>query len=114
MASPDSESSTTSESGETTAADSIETSEPSTGDTTFVIDVRSQSEWDTGHVDQAVHIPHTEISDRISEVTTDKDAKIVVYCAVGGRAGIAKTALEKLGYTNVENGGGFDDVKDRF
>lgn len=81
---------------------------------TIVIDVRSKEEWDTGHVETAVHIPHTEIADRIGEVTEDKDAKIVVYCKVGGRAGIAKESLEGLGFTNVENGGGFDDVKDRF
>lgn len=80
----------------------------------IVIDVRSQKEWDGGHVEKAVHIPHTEIVERISEVTNDKDAKIVVYCAVGGRAGKAKTALEGIGFTNVENGGGYDDVKDRF
>ena len=94
-------------------------SEPSASENTatdevIVIDVRSQEEWDSGHVEQAVHIPHTEIADRISEVTTDKDAKIVLYCAVGGRAGKAKSFLEKLGYTNVENGGGYEDVKDRF
>ena len=80
----------------------------------IVIDVRSEDEWNSGHVEQAVHVPHTEIGQRISEVTDDKDAKIVVYCAVGGRAGKAKTTLEELGFTNVENGGGFDDVKDRF
>ncbi|WP_419581527.1 rhodanese-like domain-containing protein [Stieleria magnilauensis] len=50
----------------------------------------------------------------MSEVTDDKDARIVVYCAVGGRAEKAKAKLEELGITNVENGGGFDDVKDRF
>lgn len=92
--------------------------EPAPGDTNespvFVIDVRTQREWDAGHVSQAVHIPHTEISDRISEVTEDKAAKIVLYCAVGGRAGIAKTKLEELGYTNIENAGGYDDVKERF
>ncbi len=80
----------------------------------FVIDVRSQEEWDTGHVEQATHIPYTEIADRIAEVTDDKDAKIVLYCAAGGRAGTAKSSLESLGFTNVENGGGYDDVKDRF
>lgn len=87
----------------------------STNDSTFfVVDVRSKAEWDSGHVEQAVHIPHTEIGERISEVTNDKNAKIVVYCRVGGRAKIAKEKLEELGFTNVENGGGFDDVKDRF
>ncbi len=100
------------------ASESTPTDEPSAEfDATaelFVIDVRSESEWELGHVDRAVHIPHTEITERISDVTTDKDAKIVLYCAVGGRAGKAKTALESMGYTNVENAGGFDDVKDRF
>ena len=80
----------------------------------FVIDVRSKAEWESGHVAQAVHIPHTEIGSRIVEVTNDKDANIVVYCRVGGRAKIAKDKLEELGFTNVENGGGYDDVKDRF
>lgn len=80
----------------------------------FVIDVRTEDEWNSGHVEQAAHIPHSEIAERISEVTTDKGAKIVVYCAAGGRATKAKDALEQIGYTNVENGGGFDDVKERF
>ncbi len=80
----------------------------------IVIDVRSQDEWDSGHVEQAHHIPHAEITERISEVTQDKDAQIVLYCAAGGRAGRAKTALEELGFTNVENAGGYDDVKERF
>lgn len=80
----------------------------------IVIDVRSEDEWNSGHVEQAIHIPHTEIGQRISEVTGDKEAKIVVYCAVGGRAGKAKAKLEELGFSNVENGGGFDDVMDRF
>jgi len=87
---------------------------PSTSDEVIVIDVRSNDEWETGHVTQAIHIPHTEIADRISDVSDNKDAKIVLYCASGGRAGRAKTALESLGFTNVENGGGYDDVKDRF
>ena len=80
----------------------------------LIIDVRSKSEWDAGHLAQAVHIPHTEIADRIGELTAHKDATIVLYCAVGGRAGKAKQALEQLGFTNVENGGGYDDVRARF
>jgi phage shock protein E len=96
------------------SADSTAEASPNSADKIIVIDVRSKKEWDSGHVGQAIHIPHTEIAERISEVTNDKDAKIVVYCAVGGRAGQAKTSLEKLGFTNVENAGGYDDVKDRF
>ena len=100
-------------SASTSDAGTAESAENSTSPV-HVIDVRSKREWDAGHVMQAIHIPHTEIADRISEVTTDKNAKIVLYCAVGGRAGTAKSKLEELGFTNVENAGGYDDVKDRF
>lgn len=45
----------------------------------FLIDVRSQEEWDSGHLKDAVWIPHTEITERIAEVTEDKSAKLVLY-----------------------------------
>ena len=78
----------------------------------FLIDVRSQKEWDDeGHLENAILIPHNEIVDRIAEVTEDKSSKLVLYCRSGGRAGRAKAALEKLGFTNVENAGGYQDLK---
>ena len=52
---------------------------PETAAAECVIDVRSQEEWDNGHLEQAIRIPHTEISERIGEVTKDKSAKIVLY-----------------------------------
>ena len=100
--------------GTGSAATSGTGSSPTDEGDVIVIDVRTKEEWDAGHVESAVHIPHTEIADRIDEVTLDKDAKIVLYCKVGGRAGKAKDELDRLGFTNVENAGGYDDVKDRF
>ncbi|MEM9826091.1 MAG: rhodanese-like domain-containing protein [Planctomycetota bacterium] len=79
----------------------------------LLIDVRSKKEWDEGHIEGSIHIPHTEIADAIAGVSDDKSRKIVVYCAAGVRAGKAKTALEAIGYTDVENGGGIDDVRAR-
>ena len=108
------ENTTPAEDSEMTDSSAEETATPAAETPVFVIDVRSKEEWDGGHVEQAAHIPHTEIADRIGEVTIDKSAKIVVYCAVGGRAGKAKEVLEGLGYTAVENGGGYDDVKDTY
>ncbi len=80
----------------------------------IVIDVRTTAEWDAGHLQQAIHIPHTEIADKIADVTTDKDAAIVLHCKAGGRAGTALETLKKLGYTNLENIGGYEDAKARF
>lgn len=105
----------------TVTTDATDTSSPAQvateedpGTKPIVIDVRSAAEWDTGHLASAVNIPHTEIADRIGEVTNDKDAQIVVHCRSGGRSEAAKKALEELGFTNVENVGGYDDAKARF
>lgn len=74
------------------------------------IDVRTAEEYAGGHYSSAVNIPHTVIKSKISEVTTDKDADIHVYCRSGRRSAMAKADLEKLGYTNVINEGGYSDV----
>lgn len=108
------------ESGDSAAGDAesstaeVATQQPAESSETILLDVRSQAEWDEGHHSASVHIPHTEVAQRIGEVTEDKQAKIVVYCAAGRRAGIAKTALEELGFTNVENGGGYDEIKEQY
>ena len=75
------------------------------------IDVRSAEEYSTGHVEGAPNIPHDVIGEKIASVQPDKDAEIHVYCRSGRRAGIAKETLEGMGYTNVTNAGGYDDVK---
>jgi phage shock protein E len=67
----------------------------------YWIDVRTAGEYEAAHVPQAVNIPYEEISDRISEVSDNRDALIYVYCRSGRRSGIAKEALEALGYTRV-------------
>lgn len=72
------------------------------------IDVRTAQEFDDGHVTQAVNIPYDEIAGRIETVTADKDALIYVYCRSGRRSGIAKTALDGLGYTQVVNIGALE------
>ena len=74
------------------------------------IDVRTAEEYAAGHVSQSINIPYEEITDRVGEVTTDKDALIYVYCRSGRRSGIAMEALEKAGYSNVVNIGGLQDA----
>ena len=74
----------------------------------FWIDVRTADEFNKTHVPEAVNIPYEEISDRIAEVTTDKDALIYVYCRSGRRSGIAREALSEAGYSNVVNIGGLE------
>ena len=77
------------------------------------IDVRSASEYADGHVDGAVNIPHTEIAQRIGEVTNDKEATIYLYCRSGRRSGIALDVLQEAGYEGSVNIGGLDDALKR-
>ncbi len=75
------------------------------------IDVRTPTEYQQGHKSGAINIPHTAIEQRIQEITTDKAAEIHLYCRSGKRAGMAKAALERMGYTHVINEGGLSDVQ---
>lgn len=69
------------------------------------IDVRSGADFDASHVLGAINIPLVEIGAEHPKLNgLDRDAVIVVYCAAGGRAEMAKNKLESLGFTNVTNG----------
>ncbi len=79
----------------------------------ILIDVRTPTEYENGHIESAINIPYDVIKDKINEITEDKDAVIKLYCRSGGRSGIAKNRLDKLGYKNVTNEGGYEDLKKR-
>ena len=69
----------------------------------LVIDVRTQAEWNNGHLDGAVLVPYDQIGERIGTVAPDKTKRIYLYCRTGRRTRIAQEALEKLGYKNIVN-----------
>lgn len=75
------------------------------------IDVRTKPEWNSGHLEGAVLIPYHEIAQKIGETAHNKNQPIKLYCHSGRRAEIALRTLEQLGYTNVQNLGGYDELK---
>lgn len=77
------------------------------------VDVRTDAEYAAGHVEGAIHIPHTEMSERYGELEPYEDREIVVYCRSGRRSGIAQDILEGVGFDNVTNGGGLTDLRAR-
>ncbi len=66
-----------------------------------IVDVRSQSEYDSGHVPGAVHLPFYAIWSRHEEVKATPEVPIVLYCEHGPRAWIGKFALWTMGYKNI-------------
>src|SRR5688500_16369172 len=81
-------------------------------DGTTVIDVREASEWEQGHLPNALHISKSYVEQQIEGAVPDRDAPVVLYCAGGVRSLFAAQTLEQLGYTNVASmSGGFQAWK---
>jgi len=70
-----------------------------------VLDVRERAEWDTGHIEGAVHIPVGELRSRCGEL--DRSRPWAVYCRVGRRAYIAERILRSNGFDVVNISGGY-------
>lgn len=74
----------------------------------LLLDVRTDEEFVTGHITNAINIPVQELEDRLDELK-DKEQKILIYCKSGRRSAIACEILEEYGYTNLYNMGGVVD-----
>tara|TARA_R110002110_G_scaffold415748_1_gene654809 strand:- start:38434 stop:38832 length:399 start_codon:yes stop_codon:yes gene_type:complete len=75
------------------------------------IDVRSHSEYASGHLETASNIPFDGIEAGVAALKLDSDQPIYLYCAVGGRAEVARKRLVEQGYTSVVNVGGLQDAR---
>ena len=75
----------------------------------IILDVRTQEEYDQGHIPGAMLIPNTEIETKAEEVLMDKDQLLLVYCRSGRRSKLASEILVELGYTNIKEFGGIID-----
>jgi len=75
----------------------------------IILDVRTQSEYDEGHIEGALLLPDTEIADRAEEKLPDKNATVLVYCRSGRRSEEAAKALMEMGYSSVYDFGGILD-----
>jgi rhodanese-related sulfurtransferase len=75
----------------------------------FLVDVRNEEEFQSGHVEASVNIPLDEVADRIEEF--EGKSAIIVFCKSGNRSGMAKAILAQAGISNVTNGGTWQDVK---
>ena len=74
---------------------------------TLVLDVRSATEYATGHLAGALNVPHTELRDRLAEVVAAADGRPVrVHCASGFRSYLAHRMLVQAGIDSANLSGG--------
>ena len=74
-----------------------------TGEKFILLDVRTGSEYKTGHIPGAKNSPQEKLLKSL--VKTKMEMPLVVYCHSGARARRAKKALEVAGYTDVKSFG---------
>ena len=70
------------------------------------IDVRTDSEYDSGHIPNSIHIPLHQIQDRMSEIDSLKNKNIIAYCRSGARSSKATKILVKAGFDVLNLSGG--------
>jgi rhodanese-related sulfurtransferase len=70
---------------------------------TFLLDVRTPGEYQSGHLANATLIPVQELEQRLPELPSDKDLTVLVYCRSGNRSVFASKILSRQGYKKVLN-----------
>lgn len=70
-----------------------------------IIDVRSRSEYASGHVVGSVNIPLSELQSSANKIK--KNTPLITCCASGMRSASGKSVLISMGYKEVHNGGGW-------
>ncbi len=73
----------------------------------LVVDVRSPAEFTSGHVGGAINVPLGSPAGEVARLLPDKTQVLLLHCLSGGRSGIAKNQLKKLGYARVFNLGSY-------
>ena len=66
-----------------------------------IIDVRSDSEFQSGHIGNALHIPFWQAFTTDKLDNFKKNQLLVLYCQHGPRAGVAKLAFRLAGFENI-------------
>ena len=68
-----------------------------------VVDVRTDKEFEEGHISDALHIPLGLLQNRLGELQAHKNSPLIMACRSGARSAQAASQLMKQGFTNVHN-----------
>lgn len=63
-----------------------------------IVDVRDTKEFKTGHIVDALNIPHVKLGDRLTELDKHKDKTIIVVDKMGQHAGASGRLLKEKGF----------------
>lgn len=78
-------------------------------DDIVILDVRTEAEYEDGHIEGAIVIPVNELEFVVESEIEDYEQTILVYCRSGNKSKMAAVILTELGYHNVYEFGGIMD-----
>jgi hydroxyacylglutathione hydrolase len=67
-----------------------------------VLDIRSDSEWESGHIEGAMHLMGGWVEERLAELPPPAE-DLVVVCAGGYRSTVVASVLARHGYRRLFN-----------
>lgn len=73
------------------------------GQSLLVIDVRERHEFESGHLEGAIHIGKGVLERDIEKQNVADDARVVLYCGGGFRSALAAKALQDMGWEKVSS-----------
>ncbi len=73
------------------------------GQNVFILDVRSQDEYNAANIDADMLIPLNELPASVDRLVKHKDDHVVIMCRSGSRSAQACAFLMQNGFTNVAN-----------
>ena len=76
----------------------------------LAIDVRSQSDYESGTVLNAVRVDDRRLVSQLKQVMTDRNLALVIFSSSDARASKAQDKLVKAGYSSIINGGSYDEL----
>ncbi|MEY2666702.1 MAG: hypothetical protein RLZZ384_873 [Pseudomonadota bacterium] len=68
-----------------------------------IVDVRETDEWNAGHIAGAIHIPLSDVKNRVTELEKYKDSPVITQCRSGARSAKAAEVLKNAGFSAVYN-----------
>lgn len=78
----------------------------------IVMDVRTPSEFEEGHVAGAINVDYKADSFRDALAKLDRDAHYLLHCKSGNRSGKSLVIMKELGFKHITHmDGGFDAWK---
>lgn len=77
-----------------------------------ILDVRSKSEYQGGHIRGAINISVDQLGSNLHQLK-DKTKPVITCCASGMRSASAKNILKSNGFSEVHNGGGWISLQNK-